>query len=142
MPGSVELAAPRLATDPDLGIDAMEDGGRSAVVIGGTGLVGSEIVRQLLEDARWREVIVLGRRSVGVAHARLREHVIDFDKPASWADLVRGDALFSALGTTRKTAGSKEAQYRVDYTYQHETAKAASHNGVATCVLVSSAGGE
>jgi uncharacterized protein YbjT (DUF2867 family) len=54
--------------------------------------------------------------------------------------LVRGDILFSTLGTTLKQAGSKEAQYRVDFTYQHDAAKAAAENGVGTYVLVSSAG--
>ncbi len=111
-----------------------------AIVLGGTGLVGSELVRQLVVEPRCREVAVLGRRSLGVSDPKLREHVVDFDRPESWADHVRGDVLFSALGTTRKAAGSKAAQYTVDYTYQYDTADAASRNGVSTCVLVSAAG--
>lgn len=110
-----------------------------AVVIGATGLVGSQIVKQLTGDARCREIVVLGRRASGVVSPKLHEHVIDFDTPESWSELVRGDVLFSALGTTLKAAGSKEAQYRVDYTYQHVTAVAAARNEVSTCVLVSSA---
>ena len=39
-----------------------------------------------------------------------------------------------------KKAGSKEAQYKVDYTYQYEVAKAAAENGVKKYFLVSSAG--
>jgi uncharacterized protein YbjT (DUF2867 family) len=48
--------------------------------------------------------------------------------------------LFSTLGTTLRKAGSKEAQYKIDYTYQYEVAKAAAGNGVPQYVLVSSAG--
>ena len=42
------------------------------------------------------------------------------------------------MGTTLKTAGSKEAQYKVDVTYQYETAKAAANNNVPKLILVSS----
>lgn len=113
---------------------------RSAVIVGATGLVGGEILRQLLLDERFRAVVTLGRRATGLAHPKLREHVIDFDAPAAWSDLVRGDVLFSALGTTLKVAGSQAAQYLVDHTYQHRAAEAARRNGVEACVLVSSAG--
>ena len=53
--------------------------------------------------------------------------------------MVYGDALFSSLGTTLKQAGSKGAQFKIDYTYQYQFAKAASENGVRHYVLVSAA---
>ncbi len=112
---------------------------KTALVIGATGLVGSNLVNQLLDDDRFHKVVTFTRRKTGVTHDKLHEHVIDFDKPETWQDHVRGDVLFSALGTTLKTAGNKEAQYRVDYTYQYTIAKAASDNGVPSYVLVSSA---
>jgi uncharacterized protein YbjT (DUF2867 family) len=110
-----------------------------AVLIGATGLVGTQLLGQLLEGGRFASVVVLGRRSVGRAHPKLREHVIDFDAPSTWAQHVVGDVLFSALGTTLEAAGSQAAQYKVDHTYQYETAAAAARNGVPTLVLVSSA---
>ena len=112
----------------------------SAVVIGATGLVGSELLRQLLVHERFTSIVVLGRRPTGIAHGKLREHVVDFDAPASFADLVVADVLFSALGTTMRAAGSAAAQYRVDHTYQLQVAQAARRRGVRTCVLVSSGG--
>jgi uncharacterized protein YbjT (DUF2867 family) len=111
-----------------------------AIVIGATGLVGSELVRLLLADARFASVVVLARRPTGVTHRKLREHVVDFDAPAAFAALVRGDVLFSALGTTIRAAGSEEAQYRVDHGYQLRVAECARRNGVGTYVLVSSSG--
>ena len=96
-----------------------------AVVVGATGLVGREIVALLLDDARYTRVRVLVRRATGVTHDKLDEHLVDFDAPASWTALVTGDVVFSALGTTLKAAGSKDAQYRVDHTYQLVTAQAA-----------------
>jgi uncharacterized protein YbjT (DUF2867 family) len=111
-----------------------------AILIGATGLVGSELLRLLLADARFASVTVLGRRPAGVAHGKLREHVVDFEAPAGFAHLVAGDVLFSALGTTIRAAGSEGAQYRVDHGYQLHVAECARRNGVGTCVLVSSSG--
>jgi uncharacterized protein YbjT (DUF2867 family) len=114
--------------------------GSTALLIGATGLVGSHLLRQLLTDDRFSDVVTFGRRSTGLSHERLTEHIVDFDMPATWRDRVRGDVLFSALGTTIRAAGSRNAQWRVDHTYQLETARSAATNGVACCVLVSSAG--
>jgi uncharacterized protein YbjT (DUF2867 family) len=115
--------------------------GTRAVVVGASGLVGSELLRLLLGDPRFDAVAALVRRAGAVPrHAKLAEHVVDFDAPDAWAPLVRGDVLFSALGTTIRAAGSQAAQYRVDHGYQLAAARAARANGVPTYVLVSSAG--
>jgi uncharacterized protein YbjT (DUF2867 family) len=110
-----------------------------AIILGATGLVGSKLLDILLADARFDKVRVLTRRTTGIEHPKLEEHIIDFDEPKSWQQLVKGDVLFSAFGTTIKTAGSKEVQYKIDHTYQYEVAKAAAENGVNTYVLISAA---
>ena len=120
----------------------MSESGQQAtvVLIGATGLVGVEILCHLLPDPRVGAVVVLGRRTTGVAHTKLEEHVVDLGAPASWRDFVHGDVLVSALGTTIRAAGGQAAQYRVDHDYQLGVASEARRNGVEGCVIVSSAG--
>lgn len=113
---------------------------KTALVIGATGLVGNFITLKLLDDDRYKKVKVFVRRSLKINNPKLEEHIIDFEKFEIWKDQLIGDELYSALGTTIKKAGSKDAQYKIDYTYQYEVAKAASQNGVAKYLLVSSAG--
>jgi len=113
---------------------------RIANVIGAIGLVGHQLVLQLLASPEFEKVRSFVRRPSGIVHPKLEEIVIDFNKPASWNHLVQGEVLFSSLGTTIKTAKTKENQYLVDFTYQYEFAKAASENGVPTYILVSSMG--
>ena len=113
-----------------------------AIVIGATGAVGKELVRALLDDARYTEVAVFVRRDPGVTHPKLTAHVINFEQPDTWRALVTGDVLFSALGTSLKQAGSKEAQRRIDYDYQHMFAEAAHANGVPHLILLSSLGAD
>ncbi|MEP0006645.1 MAG: NAD(P)H-binding protein [Balneola sp.] len=114
--------------------------GKKAILIGATGLVGSHVLQLLLSDERYESVKVLHRRSTGISHPKLTEHIIDFDDQESWKPLVTGAHLFSALGTTLKKAGSKDAQYKIDYIYQYNFAKIASENGVSSYALVSSLG--
>jgi len=114
--------------------------GRVANVIGASGLVGQQLVAQLLDHPEFEKVRIFARRSIGSVHPKLEEQVIDFDRPENWKHLVQGDVLFSTLGTTIKAAKTKENQYRVDFTYQYEFAKAASENGVPVYLLVSSMG--
>jgi uncharacterized protein YbjT (DUF2867 family) len=113
---------------------------KTALVIGATGLVGKQLVQQLLADERFNKVIVFGRRSLGIADAKLEEHLINFDAPEEWQHLVKGDVFFSTLGTTLKQAGGQNQQYKVDYYYQYIFAEAAARNGVPAYVLVSSSG--
>lgn len=109
-------------------------------VIGATGMVGRELVKQLLQEPDAQTVRIFVRRKSGIEHPKLEEYLIDFDKTESWKHLVTGAVMYSTMGTTLKQAGSKTAQYRIDYTYQHNFAQAAAENGVPTFVLVSSAG--
>ncbi len=113
---------------------------KTALVIGATGLVGSHLVKLLLKNETFSKVVVFSRKDISLTDRKLEQHTIDFDRPEAWQQIVIGDVLFSALGTTRAKSGSKVAQYKVDYTYQHRFAQIAVANGVKTYVLVSSAG--
>jgi uncharacterized protein YbjT (DUF2867 family) len=115
---------------------------KTALVIGATGLTGSELVKQLLDDPQFDKVIVFVRRETGISHPKFTERIIDFNNPESWQDLVDGDVLFSCLGTTIKKAGSRDAQWKIDHTYQFRFAEIAAKNGVPCYVLISSAGAD
>ena len=113
---------------------------KTAVVIGASGLIGKTLVRKLLEDSRYNSVKVFVRGSINISNTKLVEHIVDFDRITDWKNKITGDELYSSMGTTIKKAGSKEAQYKIDVTYQYEFAKAAAENGVTSYFLVSSSG--
>lgn len=113
---------------------------KTALVIGASGLIGSELTKQLLADERYSKVVALVRKPLGIQHEKLAQTRYDFDWPD--ASLVQGDELFCCLGTTISAAGSQAAFRRVDYDYVLQTAKAALNNGAKKIILVSAIGAD
>lgn len=110
-----------------------------AIVLGATGAVGLDLVEMLLKDDTFSGVEVFVRRAMPMENGKLTTHIVDFKQLEDWQDMIKGDVVFSCMGTTLKAAGSKERQYEIDYTYQLEFAQAAHSNGVPIYILVSSA---
>jgi uncharacterized protein YbjT (DUF2867 family) len=113
---------------------------KTAIVIGATGLIGSNLVRLLIEAEHVGRIIVITRRAIKYASEKVENHVINFAQIGDHRDLFVGDILFSCLGTTAKQAGSIKAQRLVDLEYQYNAALIASEQGVSHYLLVSSSG--
>ena len=111
-----------------------------ANVIGATGLVGKQLVKLLLENDRFEKVRIFVRRETGLNHQKLEQRIVNFAETKSWQDFLKGDVLFSTLGTTLKQAGSKEKQWEIDYTFNLNFALKAKENSIENFVLVSSIG--
>lgn len=111
--------------------------GRSALVIGATGLIGRELVKGLLEDEHYEEVWVVVRKSFDVLHPKIRT-VIGFEG----ADQALGhiDDVYCALGTTRKKAKTKSGIREVDLDLPVQMAKIAQKHGATRYMVVSSQG--
>lgn len=114
--------------------------GKTAIVIGATGLVGSALVDHLADADHVDKVITFTRRPVKHSNRKVFNQVVDFDSLEDFASLFSADYLFSCLGTTRKQAGSIKSQRKVDLDYQFNAAKLAADNGVHHYLLVSSSG--
>lgn len=111
-----------------------------AIIIGATGATGRELVHNLLHRDWISEVVALVKSPKLDPHPKLQQIVVNFDKLEEHSTSISGDVAFSCLGTTLKVAGSKEAQFKVDYGYQYKFAALAKKNGIKTFVLLSSLG--
>ncbi|MEJ2186560.1 MAG: epimerase [Gemmatimonadota bacterium] len=83
----------------------------NVVLFGATGMVGSGVLLECLDDPRVASVLVVGRRSCGVTHPKLTEVLHDdfFDYSALGPHLSGLDACFFCLGVS--AAGMNEAEY-------------------------------
>lgn len=107
---------------------------RRVVIAGATGLVGSSLLHELLNDDSVTEVHALCRRELSVRHPKLAIHVVDF---RAIPPLPTIDEVYLALGTTIKQAGSKAAFRAVDYDANLAVAQAGLTAGARRIGLVS-----
>ncbi len=113
---------------------------KTAVVLGGTGLVGSALLELLVHSPAYSNVRCVSRRAPHLYHPKLAHCHADFEQLENYAEAFQGDCLFSCLGTTRKQAGSLAAQRRVDVDYQLRAAQIAAQQGMPHYLLVSAMG--
>ncbi|RTY99695.1 oxidoreductase [Flavobacterium sp. RSP49] len=115
---------------------------KTALVIGSTGLIGSQLLNLLLDSNDYLKVITFVKRDTGIKHKKLTQHLIDFDKPETYKHLVIGDDFFCTIGTTIKKAGNKEAFRKVDFEYPRQFATIALYNKANQYLIVSSLGAD
>jgi uncharacterized protein YbjT (DUF2867 family) len=114
--------------------------GKTVWMAGATGLVGRETLRALLAEPGFVRIVVWTRRPSGQSDPRLDERIVDFEQlEAAFAHSLT-DAAVCCLGTTIKTAGSKERFRRVDYEYVLAFARAAKRAGAKHFVVVTALG--
>ena len=115
---------------------------RTALVAGGSGLVGGQVLQQLLDDPDYDRVTALTRRDLALTHRKLVQRVVDFDRLALIGDFPRVHDVFCCLGTTIKQAGSQEAFRKVDLTYVAELGRMAVRHRASQFLLVTALGAD
>jgi uncharacterized protein YbjT (DUF2867 family) len=109
------------------------------LLTGATGLVGSHLLRLLIDDARVDEIIAPTRRPLPAMRKvvnLVEEDLTDVLRPLTGSL----DIVFCCLGTTRKQAGSKEAFLHVDYTLVIDSALTGLRLGAKHMLVVSAHG--
>ncbi len=98
-------------------------GNKTAVIIGATGLIGRQLVKDLLSSDVYSQLNILTRKSTGFEDYRIKEFQVDFDKLDELENCFEAEDVFCCIGTTIKKAGSKEEFIKVDYQYPIQIGK-------------------
>ncbi len=117
---------------------------KKAVVIGGTGATGQQLIKQLLANDKWEQITSIGRKPVlnGKSHDKLQDIVLEtlYDL-SSTEELWKGhDVFFNCIGTTRKRAGSARKFIDIEVGISMETAILASQAQIPHASIVSAFG--
>lgn len=113
-----------------------------AIIADASGLTGSKLLDILLNNPDYSEILVLVRRELPVNHPKLRQLVVNFDKPESFSQAITGHALFCCLGTTRKKTPDLNIYRKIDHDYPLQLAQLCKQNGVKQYHLVSAIGAD
>ncbi len=116
--------------------------GKTALIAGASGLVGSHVLNLLAEDDVFSRIKLITRKPLAVNLEKVSEIIVDFDSLNQFSQRLAADVVFCCLGTTIKTAGSQEKFRKVDFTFCLELAKAAKAQGAKQFILISSLGAD
>ncbi len=113
---------------------------KKAIIVGASGLIGSNLLDILLVQPEYQEVLVLARKKSKNKNTKISQLVIDFDKLGDYADQITGDVLFCCLGTTRKATPDLDEYRKIDHDYPVRLAEIAVRNGIEQYHYVSAVG--
>ena len=114
----------------------------TATLVGATGLIGSYLLEELLNDSWFDTVRILIRRPITFTHPKLEKKIVDFnDSDSVLVALSNSDVVFCAIGSTmKKVKGDKGAYRKIDFDIPVNIARFCKMTGCEKFILVSSAG--
>ena len=116
----------------------------NVVLVGATGMIGSLLLRVLLQKSYINSVTVLTRKPLNFTDPKMTVHVVDFDNlqhiEKSFDEV---DVIFSCVGTTQsQVKGDKTLYRKVDHDIPVNVAQAGLRKGAKKFILVSSVGAD
>jgi uncharacterized protein YbjT (DUF2867 family) len=114
--------------------------GKTAIILGATGLTGSHLLSLLVNNNAYTKIIILSRKQIPFAGDKIELVLTDFSDIQSLSNKIKGDDIFCCLGTTLKKAGSIAAFIKTDYDIPYKVALEGHRNEVKAFYLVSSIG--
>lgn len=111
-----------------------------ALVFGATGLVGRNLVNELIRNKGYARIKVFSRRPINIEHIKVIEHVVDIENVETYIDLIKGDDLYICLGTTIRKAGSVARVEEIDRDLPASIARLAASKGIERVAVVSAVG--
>lgn len=116
--------------------------GKTAVVLGATGLVGGHLLDQLIEDEAYSKIKIFGRNPVNKSHPKIEEYIIDLLTLENHKSKFTGDVVFCCIGTTKSKTKDKSKYRDIDYGIPVTAAKLSEENNISTFIVVSALGAD
>jgi uncharacterized protein YbjT (DUF2867 family) len=111
-----------------------------AIIAGASGLIGGHLLEFLLQSPAYKEVVVLVRKELPITNPKLKQLVVNFDQPESYAPEITGHAIFCCLGSTKKKTPDLSIYRKIDHDYTLQLAHLALKQRVKQYHLVSALG--
>ncbi|MDO8993830.1 hypothetical protein [Daejeonella sp.] len=87
------------------------------ILVGASGLIGSHLLSALIESTEISRILLVLRKPLNISIPKVQELIVNFDELEHCSTDIKGDIMYSCLGTT-KTATPDSGLYRkIDFEY-------------------------
>lgn len=114
--------------------------GKTAIILGATGLTGSLLLKKLINDDRYSTIKLFSRKPSGVSSSKIFEFIGDILNLESFKDNFTGDEIFCCIGTTASKTKDKSLYKSIDFGIPYSAAKLAKENNIPTMIVISAIG--
>lgn len=118
----------------------MEGTKKTAIVLGATGLVGGILLDLLLQDERYKKIIVFSRRKFEKEDSKLEKRIGDLMNLQSFSEHFKADEVHCCIGTTKSKTPDTTKYREIDYDIPLKAAELCRNNGIATFIVISAMG--
>ena len=114
--------------------------GKTAIILGASGLTGGLILEQLLNDDRYETIKLFSRKSIGISNSKIIEFIGDILELENFKNDFTADEVYCCIGTTAKKTPNKELYKSIDFGIPVAAAKISKENNIDTFIIVSAIG--
>lgn len=113
---------------------------KTAIILGATGLTGSLLLENLLNNDAYAKVIVFSRSKTQFNHPKLDVVITDLLKLSEHRDDFKAQVVFCCIGSTKSKTPDESVYKSIDYGIPVSAAKLCKLNNIPTFIVVSSLG--
>ena len=111
---------------------------KTALVFGSSGLVGQQLVQQLIQNSAYQKIKLFVRKTPKIQNPKIEIVNTNFDNIEILYPEIKGDDCFFCIGTTKKNSPDKTEYQRVELDLPKKIANLAKQNKIQSFIFVSS----
>jgi len=111
---------------------------KTALVFGSSGLVGQQLVQQLIHNSAYQKIKLFVRKNPNIQNPRIEIINTNFDNIEILSPEIKGDICFFCIGTTKKNSPDKTEYQRVELDLPKKIANLAKQNKIQSFIFISS----
>ena len=111
---------------------------KTALVFGSSGLVGQQLVQQLIQNNSFQKIKLFVRKKPNIQNPKIEIIETKFDNLEILSSEIKGDSCFFCIGTTKKNSPDKTEYQRVELDLPKKIANLAKQNKIQSFIFVSS----
>ena len=111
---------------------------KTALVFGSSGLVGQQLVQQLIYNSAYQKIKLFVRKTPKIQNPKIEIVNTNFDNIEILYPEIKGDDCFFCIGTTKKNSPDKKEYQRVELDLPKKIANLAKQNKIQSFIFISS----